>query len=554
MLVQFERMRTIFESQFPHLKLEAPAPLLILAPKDESTAKELLPQFWAHSGPKPAGVYQHGWEREYAVVRLDVVDADPEAYHTIYHEYVHSLLHINFHWIPSWLDEGLAEFYGYTGFDSKKVYLGAPPDPTRMRVLEVGASIPLEKFIMSHMFSHDQEETRLAYMQAWGLTHFLVFAPEMDHGERLARFLAELQHGVPQKKAFTETIGNFDEVQKQYDIHIHKLLFTAEVLQAPAALNDKDFTVRAMSLGETEAELAAWHIRFHHWDQVRELTQAALQNDPKLSLAHEDMGFLLFNEGHDDEALKEFSTAAELDDKNYIALFAKTMTSPASRSTVAVDQQATRDALDHVLELKPDFAPAYVELAKEYLANGQPERALGLSRRAEALEPFRAGYHILSGEILRLMNKPSEAAAEAAYVAERWPGADRDEAMELWNRIPPEDRHVEAPVLPASEDKSLTAEGKIQVVTCNGTDFSLTLDVKGHPEVFKSKGFAVGYSDTLWVGRDHFSPCFHVQGLRAMVRYVPSKDGSYTGDLYYAGFRDDFAQTARSEQTQTAAH
>ncbi len=42
-LRQFEFMRATFESEFPHFKLDAPAPLLILAPKDESTAKDLLP-------------------------------------------------------------------------------------------------------------------------------------------------------------------------------------------------------------------------------------------------------------------------------------------------------------------------------------------------------------------------------------------------------------------------------------------------------------------------------------------------------------------------------
>jgi len=540
-LGQFEVMRTVFDSQFPHLKLDAPAPLLILAPKDESTAKELLPQFWAHSGPKPAGVYHHGWEREYAVVRPDTIDSDPDAYHIIYHEYVHSLLHINLRWLPQWLDEGLAEFYGYTAFDSKKAYLGSPPDPGRVRFLQSRPPIPLEQFISSAMYSRDEERTQLFYMQAWALTHFLMFGNGMEHGRRLAKFVTALERGVEQKKAFEETIGDLHQVHKQYEVYSHMLAFTAEVLPAPAALNEKDFPVRAMSAAETQAEMAAWHIGFHHWDQVREFTQAALQNDPKLPLAHEDMGFLLFNEGKDDEAFQEFSSAVDLDEKDYIALFAKIMTSPASRSSNPQDQRATYLGLSRVIEVKPDYAPAYVELAKQSVAQGRLDIALGLSRRAEQLEPFRAGYHILTGEILRLMSRPEEAAAQAAYVADRWPGADRDEAMELWNRIPAASRQVPAPEPPAGEDKRLVAEGKIQSVNCNGTDFAITLEVGGHPETFKSKGFPVGFSDTLWVGRDHFSPCFHVQGLRAMVRYNPPKNNSYAGDLSYAGFRDDLA-------------
>src|SRR5450631_1669999 len=106
-LLHFELMRAVFEAQSPNFKLETPAPLLILAPKDEASAKRLLPWRWAHPGTKPAGMYMHGWEREYALVRLDVIDADPEGYQTVYHEYVHNVLHINFQGLPAWLDEGL---------------------------------------------------------------------------------------------------------------------------------------------------------------------------------------------------------------------------------------------------------------------------------------------------------------------------------------------------------------------------------------------------------------------------------------------------------------
>jgi tetratricopeptide (TPR) repeat protein len=253
---------------------------------------------------------------------------------------------------------------------------------------------------------------------------------------------------------------------------------------------------------------------------------------------------LLFNEGHDDEALKEFTTATQLDGKNYIAWFARTMISPASRSASAQDQQETYEALNHVLSLKLDFAPAYVELAKLAIRRGQSDTALALSKRAEQLEPYRSGYRVLSARILLLLNRPSEAAAEAAYVAQRWFGSDRDEAMEVWNQVRAADRHVEAPTTVEPSDKPETTEGKVQSVSCDGLAFGITLDVNGRAETFRSTGFPVGFSDIFWVGRDHFTPCFHVQGLRVKVRYKPSKDSSYAGDLIYAGFRDDPAEPA----------
>jgi tetratricopeptide (TPR) repeat protein len=552
----FELMRAVFESQFPGFKLETPAPLLILAPKDEYTAKELLPQFGAHPGPKLAGMYRQGWEREYAVIRLDLIGdlRDPDVYETVYHEYIHSLLHANFRWLPSWLDEGLSEFYGYTRFVKDKMYIGAPPQSAwKMELLKEKNSIPFETFIKSPMFSRDMEDTQLSYMQAWALTHFLTFGQGMQNGQLLRRFFNELQRGAEEKKAFMQIFGAFDEIQNRYDQYIQKFAFTSFALPVPAQLGAIQFTARPMSLAETDAELAAWHIRFHHWEQVRELTEASLKQDPKVSLAHEDNAFLQFNEGKDDEAVKEFSAAVDLDPKNYIALFAKTMCSPAAKSSIPSDQEVTWQSLGRVVDLKPNFAPAYVELAKIALSRGQMDLALGLSRKAEQLEPFRSGYHLLSGEILLRMNRAAAAAAEAVYVAQRWSGPHRDEALNLWNRIPAADRTSDAPTLDVSQ-KGTSAEGIVKSVNCNGNAFEMTLEVKGELQKFKSTGFPVGFSDTLWVGQDHFSPCFHVQGLRAMLRYNATNGSSYAGDLIYVGFRDDLGPAKSSVVTQASTH
>jgi tetratricopeptide (TPR) repeat protein len=553
-LQHFELMRAAFQAVFPHFKLDSPAPLLIFATKDESTAKELLPQYWPKPGPNIGGLYHHGWEQEYALVRLDSVEQDPETYRIIYHEYVHSLLHINFHWLPPWLDEGLAEFYGYTAFDKERMYIGSPPDMAQVRFLVTQRPIPLEEFISSPLMTDNPEKTQLAYMQAWAFTHFLWFGDGMDSGQKLSHFFEELQNGADQKKAFEETIGSFADIEKRYEKYIHQARFAAMAFPVPQELNPKSFQMREMSLGETEAEFAAWYIYFHQWGPMRKFTEAALKNAPNLSLAHQDNGFLLFNEGHDEEALKEFTTATQLDSKNYVALFAKTMISPASRSNAPEDEKQTYDALNEVVELKPDFAPAYIELAKQAVREGQLKVALAVCRRAEELEPFRSGYHILSGEIMFLMHRPSDAAGEAAYVAQRWGGSDRDEAMELWDRIPAKDRHAQMPSFPPLPKSWRVAEGIVKSVTCNGMAFAITLDVQGQAETFKANGFPVGFSDTLWVGADHFTPCFHVQGLQAMVRFKPAKDTSYTGDLIYAGFRDPILELPNRAVAVAKAH
>ena len=48
-----------------------------------------------------------------------------------------------------------------------------------------------------------------------------------------------------------------------------------------------------------------------------------------------------------------------------------------------------------------------------------------------------------------------------------------------------------------------------------------------------------GFSDTVWYGTDHFNICRHVEGLRAIVRYKPSAESRYAGELAELEFREE---------------
>ncbi len=541
---EFEQMRAVFSSEFPGYRLDSAEPLLIVAPEDESSTKKLLPEFWKHSGPKPAGVYFHAWEQPYALVRLDAVGSDKisaDEFAVVYHEYVHSLLHLNLHWIPTWLDEGLAEFYAYTRFEGNHTVLGAPPkEMGRLSLLRYRSAIPLAKFVDQRgSFTHDEEDTQLYYAQCWAFTHFLIMGPGMEGGARLRKFFNAAQQGVEQKKAFQDNFGDFGQVQNAFDQYIHLFAFKAGVILSPARVEDKDLMTRSLTIAETKAELSSFFAATHQWKLARESSDSALKNDPKLALAHQAMGFVCLQEGKDEEAAREFSQAVDLDKKMYRSLFAKTMLSPLPHSTNPADQQAYRFELLKTLEVNPQFAPVYVELAKLDVAQGEPAKALGPALKAEKLEPWRAGYHLLTGQVLLRVDRAAEAATYATYVADHWSAPDRDEAMELWNLVPVAKRPAQGPTPIATGHDSSSAEGIVKSVTCGEHNLTITLEQAGQPLTFRVQNASGGFSDTLWFGEDHFTPCYHTTGLRAVLQYKPAADKSYTGDAVSFGFRDD---------------
>jgi Tfp pilus assembly protein PilF len=538
---QFEQMRFVLADSYPSFRLEGGAPLVVLAARDEQTAKMLDPGSWNTKGAKPAGAFYHAWEREYAMVRIDTLRRGQNE--VVYHEYTHTVLHLNMHWIPTWLDEGLAEYYGCTRFENRQTFVGAPPPPYQMPGSQL---IPIETLIdvnPGSPYYHEQNKVNRFYSESWALVHFMMFGPGMDRGKRLNQFAGLLQQGVEQKKAFQQTFGSFADMDRALHKYLETFTFQAGVVANPPQIDEESFAVRKLSMAETEAELAAFHLWTRDLADARTLTEQALKDDPKLGLAHEVMGYIKFSEAKDADALSEFTQASDLDPNLPIALFARTMMSPIAASSAPGDQDAFQGALLKLLKLNPQFAPAYVQLAKLSLHRDDLQDAFGLARKAEQLEPTRAGYHLLSGRILLRMGKGAEAASFARFVAERWHGPDHDEALELWHAIPaaqlPADVSFDEP-LPKD---ILAMEGQVVSSTCAAATgyWGYTIISGGKTFTFRRKDGVplMGFPDTLWYIADHLNLCHHLEGLRAVVQYKPAADASYTGDLIEIELRDD---------------
>jgi Anaphase-promoting complex, cyclosome, subunit 3 len=224
------------------------------------------------------------------------------------------------------------------------------------------------------------------------------------------------------------------------------------------------------SLAETEAELGTYQLFSHDREDAHASIEQALHEDAGLALAHETQAFLDFADGRDEHAKSEFAKAYAVDPQRYVSLYYSTMLSPLRTSTVPADQMSPRVAMYDVLKANPRFAPAAVKLALVLARQGNYPNALNLARKAESLEPSRAGYHLLVGRVLLVLGRNDEAAKQARFVADRWNGPDRDEAMELWSNIPAEKRPPEASMLVEVAAGTQSLRGTLLSVSCGGKE------------------------------------------------------------------------------------
>ncbi len=322
---EFEQMRHVFATTFQKTNIESGAPLTIIAPRDEGTYRKIDPLLWKSQGDKIAGVFYRGWEKQFALIRLDTWgDANQVV---VYHEYTHSVLHANAQWLPIWLDEGMAEFYAYTRFEHDRIYIGAPS--MRMAQLRNRTLIPVATMLDINSRSpyyHDESKIQLFYAEAWAMVHYMTFGEGMGNGQKLNVFFKALQGGgTSQQKVFQQVFGDPKAFDDAFSKYVGRFGFTAALLPPDHGTDPKTFPERKLAPAEADYELGCFHIGAHDHTDARDLIEKSIVLDPTLASAHEELAFLNFDQGKDDDAVKEWKQAVSLDSLLPRSQFALTM-------------------------------------------------------------------------------------------------------------------------------------------------------------------------------------------------------------------------------------
>lgn len=542
---EFEQIRHVFVLRFNDEDVGSGAPLTIIAAQNDGTVSQVAPVLWKARGDGLAGFFEHRWEEQFALVRLDTWGDNNQA--VAYHEYTHSILHANSRWLPVWLDEGMAEFYAYSQFQHDRTLIGAPTH--RYRELQRNTLLPVSTMLevtQRSPYYHDDNKAQLFYAEAWALVHYMIFGPGMENGAKLNAFFKSLQAGETQTKAFEAAFGDPKVFDKGFSQYVLQFAFKAGVLPADQTLDAKTFSERKLTPAEADFEIGRFQVGLHDVVNGRTRIEKALAEDPKLAGAHEELGFLDFSKGQDDDAKREWQTAVSLDPNRARSVFALIMLGKPISSQSPGELRSTQLGLQQVTRLSPKFAPPYAELAIVEARIGTAQQAYKDARQAEALEPSRAGYHLLTGRVLLLGKQPKVAATYSRFVATRWYGPDHNEAVDLWQSVPAADRGDGPELtmdLPAGVE---VVRGTVVDVSC-GTSPEAKLNVTFQPDApsgakpltFASDGrLMIGFSDTLWWGEDHYNRCYHLSGHPGVVAFKPQ--GASGGQLLDLEVRDDF--------------
>jgi hypothetical protein len=229
-------------TQLPELPIE------VLLIGDEATMKELEPEY---NGRKlsVAGFYQQGEDRDFVVLSGLVF---PETLTSVvYHELTHYFLTRALVSRPTWLNEGLAEYFATAEIRDDEVALGAV-SPERMQLLKTSSLLPLKDFFAVTSTSPYYNETSKAsvyYAEAWAFTHYML------HGEHEAKFKQYLDALIKGDADLFQYLNvNERDLENGFQNYL-KVLMTRSLRNTVKA-SAEAWNMRVESIPDTEAQMS----------------------------------------------------------------------------------------------------------------------------------------------------------------------------------------------------------------------------------------------------------------------------------------------------------
>lgn len=404
-----ERARAAARVAFPGMDVEPVQPVSVFAVDGEDAFRQLAPQFWERRGARPVGLFQQGTHRHHIIVRLDV--PRDTRYSLVFHEYFHLLTSQNLPWAPTWLDEGLSEFWGGVVIEDDVVEVGRPA-PHHLLHLRRGQGPPVTQLLSISRDRHDRDRANSAvfYAKAWALTHY-IFVGDASGEARRATFgyLDLIRRGEKPLEAAARAFGDLDELERTLAAYVRSERLSFLRLNVPTAADGQLAPVRVLTPAESLSRRGTALVEGERPEQATPLLVAALALAPDQPLAHESLGRLQYLQNRPEDAAAWFTRAVALDDGRYLSHFYLALLRRAPDGTR--DSQ-TDEELRRTIELNPSFAPAYARLAyRRGLEHDGLTEAVRLARRAAQLEPGNGAYWISLGELLARRDHMTEARA-----------------------------------------------------------------------------------------------------------------------------------------------
>ncbi|MGB7924389.1 MAG: tetratricopeptide repeat protein [Pyrinomonadaceae bacterium] len=395
----------------------SPVPTTVIVFKNDSSYEPFKPLYQGRPA-EVSGYFQPSRDVNYITLNAERLSA--ASYSPIFHEYVHLMIDSNMRGVPTWFNEGVAEYYGAFAVTDggRKAALGRTIDH-HVQLLRSRPLLPLRQLLaVDHSSPHynERDQKNMFYAESWALFHYMVHARGGARMPQLMRYVQLLGAGATIDAAFRQAFETgIETVEKELGEYVRRFNVPVRVVSFDRKL-EVDRAVRSAPLAESEAQfyLGDLLLHTHRFEEAEARLRQALFLDPQLAPAHAAMGMLRVEQRRFKDARTHLERAVANAPQNYLvryyyafALSREGMDESESISGYAPETAIRMQAeLRKSIELAPGFPESYHLLAFVQLAmNERLDESINLLRHALALSPGRYEFiNVLAQVYLRQEN------------------------------------------------------------------------------------------------------------------------------------------------------
>jgi tetratricopeptide (TPR) repeat protein len=424
-LEELEVFRGDLVTRFLRLRTASPLPTLVVVLKDEGAFERFKPRDERGRREKFVGGYFMP-SADMNLIVLPRMTENGTSLRVVFHEYFHYVARRNMPDIPTWLDEGLAEFYSTSEFHLAggggvigKVL------PGRLELLRAGPMIPLDQLLSrdgAAKVFRDGEPKRVAmfYAQSWALVHFLMLSDNGTREPQIRAYLAAIERGLPLDQAFGSAFGlTYQEASRLLSTYIARSAFPAmTVIQNPAATSSAS-SARALTESEAEFVQGDLLVRLGAKDDGAELLRKALELAPSSSQAKVALALVFTAQDRPQEAIELLRPIADAETGNLRAHLA------LADAFLKMErfEEAVRE-YSRAAGVNDQTTAPWIGTCVAALALGRVEESDRALAHLQLLEAGPDWYQLRAYEAFRLGDYATAARDARAFVARAGRGAE----------------------------------------------------------------------------------------------------------------------------------
>ncbi|HYW72094.1 MAG TPA: tetratricopeptide repeat protein [Pyrinomonadaceae bacterium] len=390
---RLEQFRDVFARLFTNATFETPVPTTVIVFKSLGSYKPFNPG-------NNAGYFQKGEDVNYITL---TTDSTQNPFSVIYHEYVHLLLDNTSGNVPTWFNEGLAEYYSAFAIEEdRKVHLGELI-PYHLETLRAGKLYPMRQLFAVDSYSPEYNEGSkrgMFYAESWALVHYLILGNGGQRMPQLGKFLHLISANVPVDDAVKQAFQtDVESLQKELKNYVEGHSFRMQVATFEHKLEfENEMTSGPLTEAEAQAYLGDLLLHTNQLKDAEPRLQQALQLDPNLTMAQASLGIVKVRQGQIEAAKQDLQKAVAGNSQNYLThyYYAYVISREGMDGTNMVqgyqpeDAATMRSELKKAIALKPDFPESYSLLGFINAVTGEDlDESVDLLKRALALSPGR---------------------------------------------------------------------------------------------------------------------------------------------------------------------